>query len=239
MKQSTLGFVIAAALFGCVSICRAAENMAGRWEGSAQIPGRELMLIVDLSEESGAWTGSVTIPGLGVKGRPLKDIVVKGSEASFAIKSGSGRSLEATLKAHLTGTGMMSGDFVQAGNTAPFVLKQTGPPQVEVPLRSTSISQQLEGEWTGDYEIFGSARQVTIKLVNRGADGATADFVIVGKKTTNLPVDLVRQEGDLLMIDSPDTGISYEGRLNKEAAEIKGAFIQGPIELPLILHRAK
>jgi hypothetical protein len=238
MKQSILGFVITAALFGCVSICRAAENMAGRWEGSAQIPGRELTLIVDLSEESGAWTGSVTIPGLGVKGRPLKDIVVKGSEASFAIKSGSGRSLEATFKAHLTSKGMMSGDFVQAGNTAPFVLKQTGPPQVEVPLRSTPISQELEGEWKGSYEIFGSARQVTIKLVNR-ADGATADFVIVGKKTTNLPVDLVRQEGDLLTIDSHDTGIGYEGRLNKETAEIKGTFIQGPIELPLILHRAK
>jgi hypothetical protein len=217
---------------------RAAEEMAGRWEGSTDIPGRELMLIVDLSKESGAWTGSITIPGLGVKGKPLKDIVVKGSEASFAIKSGSGRSLEAIFKAHLTSKDVMSGDFVQAGNTAPFVLKQTGPPQVEVPPRSTPISQELEGEWKGNYEIFGSARQVTIKLVNR-ADGATANFEIVGKKTTNLPVDLVTQEGDLLTIDSHDTGIGYEGRLNKETAEIKGTFIQGPIELPLILHRAK
>ena len=218
---------------------RAGEEMAGRWEGSAQIPGRELTMIVDLSKESGAWIGSVTIPGLDVKGTPLKDIVVTASEASFAIKSGSGRSLDAALKAHLTGQGMMSGDFVQAGNTAPIVLKQTGPPQVEVAPRSTPISQELAGEWKGDYEMFGSARHVTIKLINRGAEGATANFEIVGKKTTNLPVDLVRQEGDLLTVDSHDTGISYEGRLNKEAAEIKGTFIQGPIELPLILHRPK
>ncbi len=239
MKQSLLGFVAAAVLFGCVSICRAAENMAGRWEGSAQIPGRELVLIVDFSKESGGWIGSITIPGLGVKGRPLKDIVVKASEATFAIKSGSGRSLEATFKAHVTGKGVMSGDFVQGGNTAPFVLKQTGPPQVEASPRNTTISQELVGEWKGDYEIFGSTRQVTIKLVDHGAEGATADFVIVGKKTTNLPVDLVKQEGDLLTIDSHDTGISYEGHFNKAAAEIKGTFLQGPIELPLILHRGK
>jgi hypothetical protein len=65
------------------------------------------------------------------------------------------------------------------------------------------------------------------------------DFVIVGKKTTNLSVDLVTQEGNSLTIDSHDAGISYEGRFNKEASEIKGTFIQGAIELPLVLRRGK
>lgn len=40
---------------------QAAESGAGRWEGSAQIPGGELKLILDLSNEAGnGWTGSIT-----------------------------------------------------------------------------------------------------------------------------------------------------------------------------------
>jgi hypothetical protein len=240
MKQSIRGLAAAALLLCSMTIGRAGETMVGRWEGSVQIPDRELTLVVDLAQgQSGAWAGSIIIPGFDVKGKPLSNIVVRASEATFAIKGRGGRSLEATFKTHLNNNGMLTGDFVQAGNTAPLVLKRTGPPQVEPPPRSTAVSKELEGEWIGQFELFGLPRKVIIKLFNRGAEGAAADFAIMGKKTTNLPVDLVTKEGDALTIDSHETGISYEGRFNKESAEIKGAFIQGAIELPLVLHRTK
>jgi len=38
-------------------ISRADENAAGRWEGTVQIPGRQLTLIVDLAAESGGGGG--------------------------------------------------------------------------------------------------------------------------------------------------------------------------------------
>jgi hypothetical protein len=238
MKQSIPALAAAAFLLTSITVGRAEESASGRWEGSMQIPGRELTLIVDLAQDShGSWIGSVIIPGLDIKGAPLTKIAVKDSGASFTIKTA--RGLEATLKGNLNADGILAGDFVEAGNTAPFVLKKTGPPQVEVLPRSTAISKELEGEWKGEYELFGSPRKVTIKLVNRGAEGAAAEFVIVGKKTNNLPVDLVTQEGDLLTIDSHESGISYEGRFNKATSEIKGTFIQAGIELPLVLRRAK
>jgi hypothetical protein len=227
-----LFFLIAPAV-----ICRAEEAASGRWEGTVQIPDTKLMLVVDLAQDGrGGWVGSITIPKLSVKGAALTDIEVKDSVASFAMKTG--RSLEATFRARLTDK-TLSGDFTQAGNTAPFVLKKTGPPQVEVPPHSTMIAKELEGEWKGEYGKLGSTRQVTVKLRNRAADGATAEFVIVGKKTNNLPIDLVTQEGDWLTIDSHEIGISYEGRLKRDSGEITGTLEQGPIEIPLVLHRAK
>ncbi len=60
--------------------------------------------------------------------------------------------------------------------------------------------------------------------------------MVVGKKTSNLPVDLVTQEGDFLTIDS-HAAITYEGRFRKD--EIKGTFTQAGIELPLVLRRAQ
>ena len=223
-------------------LCQAAESAAGRWEGSAQIPGGELKLIVDLSEESGqGWIGSIIVPGFGVKGAPLGDIAVKDSEFVFAIKGALGgeRAGQAKFKAHLTADGHLAGDFTQGGNTAPFVLEKTGPAQVELPPRSTAVSKELEGEWKGEYELNGYARHVTMKFANRGADGAGVEFVIVGKKTNNVPVSLVTQEGDFLSIKSDEFGITYEGRFRKEAGEIKGTFTQGPFELPLVMRRAQ
>ncbi len=234
--------LVAAIFFASVALCQAAGSVAGRWEGSAQIPGAELKLVVDLSEEGGkGWVGSIVVPGFSVKGAPLTDIAVNDSELSFAIKGalGNERAGLAKFKAHLSADGHLAGDFMQGGNSAPFVLEKTGPPQVELPPGNTAVSQELEGEWKGDYELMGYARHVTMKFANRGADGAALEFVIVGKKTNNVPVSLVTQEGDFLSIKSDDFGITYEGRFRKEAGEINGTLVQGPFEVPLVMRRAQ
>jgi hypothetical protein len=56
---------------------RAEDVISGRWEGIAQIPDGELIVIIDLARENGAWVGSITIPGLGLKGTPPTDIKVQ------------------------------------------------------------------------------------------------------------------------------------------------------------------
>ena len=232
---------LALVFFATAGLGQAAENPAGRWEGSAQIPGGELKLIVDLADESGkGWVGSIIVPGCGVKGAPLVDLQVRSSDLAFAIKGalGNERAGQAEIKAHLTADGHLSGDFKQGGNNAPFVLEKTGPAQVELPPKNTAISKELEGEWKGEYELTGYTRHVTMKFANRPADGAGVEFVIVGKKTNNVPVSLLTQEGDFLSIKSDEFGITYEGRFRKDAGEIKGTFTQGPFELALVMRRA-
>jgi hypothetical protein len=232
--------LFAAILLASAALCQAAPSAAGRWEGVARIPGNELKLIVDLSDEDGkGWIGSIIVPGFGVKGAPLVDLHVRSGDLAFAIKGalGNERAGRAELKAHLTADGHLSGDFTQGGNSAPFVLEKTGPPQVDLPLRNTAVSKELESEWKGDYEMMGYARHATLKFTNRGADGAVVEFVIVGKKVNNVPVSLVMQEGDFLTIKSDEFGITFEGRSVKEAGEIRGTLSQGPLEAPLVLRR--
>jgi len=222
-------------------LCQAAESAAGRWEGSAQIPGGEMKLIVDLSEESGkGWIGSIIVPGFGVKGAPLVDLHGRSGDLAFAIKGalGNERAGQAEIRAHLTADGHLSGEFKQGGNTAPFVLEKTGPPQVELPPQSTPVRKELEGEWKGEYELHGNTRHVTMKFADGGANTPGLEFVIVGKKTNNVPVSLLTQEGDFLTIKSDEFGIAYEGFFRKEAGEIKGTIVQGPFEQPLVMRRA-
>ena len=201
----------------------AAEPLAGRWEGTLQIPGRELPVVVDLAPEEGGWSGSIIITGLDLKGKPLADITVTDSEASFALaQPAGGRGLEAKFKGKLSEDGRFAGDFIEAGNTAPFVLEKSGPAQVELPPRSTAVSPGLEGTWKGDYEMNGYPRHVTLQLTNHGKEGATAEFVIVGKQTNKIPVELVTQDGETLGIDSNAIGLHFEGRLSQGGGEIKG-----------------
>jgi len=232
--------LLATILLASAALSPAAESAAGRWEGIAQIPGYELKLIVDLSEEGGkGWVGSIIVPGFGVKGAPLVDLHVRGGDLAFAIKGalGNQRAGRAELKAHLTPDGHLAGDFTQGGNSAPFVLEKTGPAQVDLPPRNTAVSKELEGEWKGDYEMMGYARHATMKFANRGADGAAVEFVVVGKKLNNVPVSLVTQDGDFVTVKSDEFGITFEGRFVKEAGELKGTLSQGPMEAPLELRR--
>ncbi len=232
--------LIATVLFASAALCQAAESAAGRWEGAAQIPGHELKLIVDLSDEGGkGWIGSIIVPGFAVKGAPLVDLQGRGGELAFAVKGalGNERAGRAELRAHLTSDGHLAGNFTQGGNSAPFVLEKTGQAQVDLPPRSTPVSKDLEGEWKGDYEMMGYARHATMKFANRGADGTTVEFVVVGKKVNNVPVSLVIQDGDFVTVRSDEFGITFEGRFVKEAGEIKGTLSQGPMEAPLLLRR--
>ena len=176
------------------------------------------------------WAGSIIIPGLGVKGAPLTDLSVGDSEISFTIKAAlaSERTGPAKFKGRVTSPGQLTGDFLQAGNTAPCVLQKTGPPQVELPRKSTAISQELEGEWKGDYEMDGYPRHVTLTLANHKPGGASAQLVIVGKKTNNVPVELVTEESGFLTIKSPEFGITYEGRFRKEAERDQRDVYPGP-----------
>jgi hypothetical protein len=212
---------------------RAEDEISGRWEGAARIPDDELNVIVDLAQQNGAWMGSIIIPGLGVKGTPLTDIKEQPPDVNFAVKG----PLGIQLKLRLDGNDKLTGNFEQAGNRAPTTLQRTGLPQVEQPPRNTPVAKELEGEWKGDYQMLGYTRHVSIKFTNRGTDGAAAEFVIVGRKHNNLPVDLVTQEGDLITVDSHDIGFSFEGRLRN--GKLAGVIRQGATETPLVLERAQ
>jgi len=221
-------------------LCFAAETTAGRWEGMALIADFPLHIVVDLDRDlAGAWIGSIIIPELSVGGVPLGDIGVHDADVSFAIEGALAdpQTGPAKFQAHLDADGAMSGNFTQAGNSAAFSLKRTGSAQVELPARSTAVASEIEGKWVGDYELMGYARHVTLSLTNHANAAATAEFVIVGKKVNNLPVDLLTQDGAFLRVESHEIGISFEGRFRKDTNEISGTCEQGPFEVPLVLRR--
>jgi len=220
-------------------VANAEDISEGRWEGVAHITGLELTLIVDLTRAEPGWSGAITIPQVGVRWAALANVSVTGSELTCEIKSALAdkQTGPARLKGHVSREGKLSGEFTQAGNTATFNLSKAGPAQIETPPHSTAIAKEFEGVWKGGYELLGYTRTVTLKLRNRGPEGAGAEFVVVGRKENKLPVDLISQQGSFLSVNSSETGLSFEAQL--ENNELRGTVIQGPFEVAVTLKHEK
>jgi hypothetical protein len=231
---------VIALLLCAPALAVAAGEPAGRWEGAIRIPGRELPLVVDLAPgAAGAWTGSLVMPGFGLAGAPLSNIVVGAGAVAFDLGSAlrSPTYGPASFSARVTGDDRMTGELRQAGNVAPFTLTRVGRAEVVAPTRSTAVTPDLEAAWTGQFMLGDYPRNVTITVENHAGGPATATFVVVGKQTTDLPVDLVVEEGDFLRIESPASRVTFEGRIGKGRDEIAGSIDVGSMELPVVLRR--
>jgi hypothetical protein len=237
MRRATIG----ALLFLTALAGRAAQLPEGRWEGVIGIPGSGQPVVVDLAPApSGGWTGSIILTGLGIKGAPLSNVAVSDTEVSFDLGPmlGDPNSGPARFSIHRLSADAMAGDMHQAGNVANLSLARLGPAQVELPVRSTAVANEIAREWNGEFDLLGYPRHVTITLKNHANAAATATFVIVGKQTNDLPVDLVVQDGDNLRIESNATQVVFEGRLFAQAGEIRGTIGLGSLEVPVVLRRA-
>ena len=234
LRHLVLLLALAASLPG------SAADPSGRWSGVVKIPGRDMPVVIDLAPgKPGSWNGSIIVPGFDLKGVPLANLHVAGNEVTFDL--GEALAVEphgaATFKARMDAKGAMAGEFFQGGNVAPFALARTGAAQVEFAARSTAVSRETEGRWVGEYELGGYPRHVTVDIANRPGAAASVDFVVVGKATTKLPIDLVSEEEGLLRIQCSPYRISFEGRLDARREKIVGTFENGPFELPLTLRR--
>jgi len=94
----------------------------------------------------------------------------------------------------------------------------------------------IDGNWTGTLEFSGIKLRLTFK-VSKTADGYWVKFDSPDQGATDLDVDTVTREGDLVKFDAKKFGFAYEGKLNEKGDELTGTFKQGAAALPLVLKR--
>jgi hypothetical protein len=229
---------VAAFVLGAAGAAAAAAGDAvGRWEGVAQIPGAPMRVVVDLVRDGPVWSGSVILPGRGVKGAPLQALQVDADGVRFGLAAALRFAPDPPPHAALRwrADGALAGDYTQAGHRAPLVLQRTGEAQVDRPTPPTPIGAELAGRWRGRYELGGLPRDVTLTLTQGATGSGSGELVIVGRRTTTLPVDHVVQTRSRITLESSGAGIRIEGRW--QAGTIEGQFVQGPFEAQLTLRR--
>jgi hypothetical protein len=221
-------------------LAQAAPGLAGRWEGTIDIPGAPQAIVIDVAPVAAGWAGSFTLPGRGVKGAPLRDLQADDRHLAASVAAAFGQPMEPAPRLALARRpdGALAGTWQMNGLVAPAVLHRTGDAQVDMPPAGTAVSPALAGTWTGRYELGGVPREVTLKVGNGPQGVATGELRIVGKRTTTLPVDRVVQGREYVSFESTAMGFRIEGRWQTPDGSIQGQVAQGPFEAPLVLRRA-
>lgn len=247
LRSAARAALAAAACLGPLGTARAAPldttGPAGHWEGRAAIPGATLPLVLDLARDAqGAWAGSATLPGRGVQGVPLRHLAVAADgrvEADLGEAFGGPPSkLPTTLVVRMLPGQRLEGEWRQGGHSAPLSLRRQGEAQVERPAVPAPLAPGLAGVWRGRYELGGHPREVTLTLMPRGPNASSdGELLIVGLRSTRLPVDRVTVGQGYLSLDADGADFHIEGRWDMARGEIDGQMRQGPFEARLLLRR--
>ena len=116
--------MITIAIGARVTAAQSSAPASGHWEGTIQVPGQSLAVVVDLAEQNGSWVGTIAIPAQGIKGFALSPLTVDGTSVTFGMKGIPG---DPVFKGTVSGDPRsLSGQFSQGTASIPFVLHLEG-----------------------------------------------------------------------------------------------------------------
>jgi hypothetical protein len=222
-------------VFSATSNAQTKVSPAGHWEGSITLPSGKLKVIVDLERDvKGTWIGDFDIPDQAVKDLPLSNVSVSGESVSFGLPGGQGNPV---FKGKLSDDGtILSGEFSQAGSSAPFALKRTGEAKVSVPAQIPAIPEKFTGKWEGKLDTSGDSVHLNFNLSNRdGLAVGTIDSPDQG--AMGIPISLISAGENLLKIEVKLIPAEYHGSLSADGKTLIGEWLQGGKALPLVLTR--
>lgn len=214
-----------------------AQAIEGRWEGAARVPGLAVPVVIDLAREGATWVGTVTLPGRNVAAAPLRSLALGGDGRLRATLGGGGESTaggEVSFELQRSADGRtIAGQWRQGGHDAQLILTRTGIAQRAAVPAGSPLAPALAGIWRGRYDIGFGQREVTLHIEPPGAT-----MTIVGRRTTEVSFDEVRQIGGLLMLRASELDITLEAPWATAArGTLAATWFQGPFEAVMSLRR--
>jgi len=207
---------------------------SGHWEGSINVQGKELAVVIDLASKNGKWEGTSALPDMNAKGLVLSPITIEGQAVTLTIKGGPGNP---TFKGTLSKDAKtMTGDFTQGPVAGTFTLAWKGEPKIEAAPKNAALGKEFEGAWEGTLDVNGTTLRLNLKLQNEAA-GATGTLISLDQGNAEIPLGSIVAKGAHLEFTVPGVGGSYAGDLKD--GQITGTWTQGPGNLPLTLKRTK
>ncbi len=229
-RRPLVSAILFAVAVAAPAIARAgqAPGASGHWTGVLDTPAQALDLEVDLKPGTPpAWVGTISIPVQNLKAFPLS-VEVQGTSVSFVMANVPGTP---TFKGTLAADGAtISGDFAQGGGSLPLRLTRKGDAVFATPAKSTAITKDVEGMWSGSLAVRGQTLRLTLKLAN-GADAATGSMICVDQGGGEIPIATITQAGTHLTLELPAINGKYAGDLKD--GKLVGTWTQGPGSLPL------
>jgi hypothetical protein len=227
-----IGVILIAAGFS-----QSGPGPAGHWEGTVQLPDRELQIAIDLAkDDKGAWTGTFGQITQNVRDIPLGDITVDGSTVKFRIAAPGGNA--PTFECGVQSPSVMNCTLSTPGGSVTAPMKRTGDAKVNLPKTSSAVTGELEGNWEGSLETPNGNYRLILHFKNQPDKTVKATLDSPDQGAMDLPVTDVVQAGADVEFKLRLVNGGYKGTMNKEATQLSGEWSQSGNSLPLVLKKA-
>ena len=100
-----------------------ASSLEGSWQGTLDVPGASLQVVIHLDREDTQWRGTLDSPDQGVSGLTMDTVTVQNDSLSFAINDIAGR-----YEGHQVEADTVHGTWMQGGSEFALVLARTEEP---------------------------------------------------------------------------------------------------------------
>ncbi len=218
-----------ALLFASLACAQTEHN--GHWEGVFTADNnREIGVTLDLAQNAKSeWIASMGMPSKNLTGLVVVGVLVNGNSLKFT----GVELMMAEFDLTRVPDGRMKGTITNGQSTRPCEFRRTGEAKVELIPASPAVPLELEGDWEGWIGPPNGGRQMVFHFKNQ-PDGTVAATI---GDTPRLPLNNVKQAGQIVEVGLKIAQSRFEGTMNKEGTEIAGQMIHDTNKMPLTLRK--
>ncbi|MCX6629403.1 MAG: hypothetical protein NTW28_17435 [Candidatus Solibacter sp.] len=222
---------------GFLTAAFAQTGPAGHWEGTLQVPNREIQIAADLAkDDKGSWIGMFSQGSPNPVKVPLADIKV--GDKSVKFRMGIGGANAPDFDCTLASASAMTCTLTGPEGSLTSTMKRTGEGKVDLPKASPAVSAELEGSWEGAVETPNGSLRLAVHFKNQPDKTVKATMDSLDQNSMDLPLTDIVQKESAVEFQLRLVGGAYKGTLNKEATQMAGEWSQGGAALPLTLKKS-
>lgn len=209
-----------------------AQDIIGDWNGTLQVNGAELRLVLHLSKNSeGGLNATLDSIDQNANGIPITSATLENSHLSLKINAVNG-TYEGKVNADAS---EIDGTWNQ-GTALELNFHRGGVPAK--PVAKPAKPTDIDGDWLGTLDTGMGKLRLVLHIVNT-EDGLTATMDSLDQNAKGLPVTIITRSGGALKFEMKSIGGAYEGTIASDLTSITGTWSQAGNNFPLVLKRVK
>jgi hypothetical protein len=218
-----------------------AAGIQGFWEGTLQVQGAKLRLVLKVADApGGGYTATLDSVDQGAKDIPVNSITLSNATLRAELKT-----LGVLYEGELTpNKNEFDGEWNQAGLVFPLVLRRTKEPSTVIAPKpaaayARSPEAPLQGWWQGALNIGDSSLRLLFKVSKTASGKYEGTLDSLDQGANNISATSVEFTKPDVRIGLASVNGNFTGIMTADELSIDGQWSQGGNSLPLQLQRTE